>query len=277
MAAKNRAEQRRQRTKKKADAKQKQDRLSSLPDDILIGIIAYLPLPQAIATESLSRRWLGLWTNRTTIQLSNRNYDCLLEFFIAFDDIMTYFTSPVLRSFSFELVGVNNHSLYLPSIDSKLKQICELNVRELKVPIILREANIELTGVEPPAKVDYELMAEFYKVMSNARVLSLHVFALDNFPTTLLRKATSLTLDTKLCNDVDTKIALSSFQELCPKLDALTLKFSDFGKNNAKWILPKPSNLIRYLLSEATYLEHFKFDARGSEELEDFESSLMFK
>ncbi|XP_074296393.1 FBD-associated F-box protein At4g10400-like [Silene latifolia] len=133
MAAKNRAEQRRQRTKKKADAKQKEDRLSSLPDDILIGIIAYLPLPQAIATESLSRRWLGLWTNRTTIQLSNRNYDCLLEFFIAFDDIMAYFTSPVLRSFSFELVGVNNHSLYLPSFDSKLKQICELNVRELKV------------------------------------------------------------------------------------------------------------------------------------------------
>ncbi|XP_074298938.1 putative F-box/FBD/LRR-repeat protein At1g78760 [Silene latifolia] len=429
MAPKNRGKKGKQRTNKKASSEQREDKLSALPDDILIGIIARLPLPQAIATGSLSRRWHRLWTNRnTTIQITNRNYNCLLKFFTTFDDFMTYIiTSPVIHSFSFEVFDVDNPWIWLPSFDSKLKQICERNVRELKVtfpikyygygnhmidfpnvvfrtqslvsvefcsthgwrlpesinlpniknltlyfcpsncdwlekltkacpsleevslsyedhdcfcrtyfkhnsfsiecshrnlrrlfinfekseclefrinapkieylsvrapksmiftfeeePIVLREANIEITTLH--YRTYNAITSKFYEKISKVRVLSLHAFALDNFPTTLLRKATTLTLDMKRSNEA--KMALSSFLELCPLLDALTLKFLDFGKNNRKWILPKPChesglpqslktvafeahwytyfkpvksllNLIEYFLKRATCLEHF--------------------
>ncbi|XP_074296602.1 F-box protein At5g03100-like [Silene latifolia] len=52
--------------------KMRVDRLSSLPDDVLILIISLHPLQLAIATGTLSRRWRGLWFNTTSIDITFR-------------------------------------------------------------------------------------------------------------------------------------------------------------------------------------------------------------
>ena len=38
------------------------DRLSQLPDDLLIKILSFVPTKCAVATSILSKRWLSLWT-----------------------------------------------------------------------------------------------------------------------------------------------------------------------------------------------------------------------
>ncbi|GAU41368.1 hypothetical protein TSUD_390550 [Trifolium subterraneum] len=48
------------------------DRLSSLPDEILIHILSFLPTNQAIFTSILSKRWIHLWRHVPTLYFINK-------------------------------------------------------------------------------------------------------------------------------------------------------------------------------------------------------------
>ncbi|XP_074298962.1 F-box protein At4g09920-like [Silene latifolia] len=111
-----------------------EDRLSTLSDDILIEIISYLPLRLAIVTGSLSRRWRGLWTNRTSIDINNRTLGVSpykFSFYIVFRNITKQIRSPSIQSFFLEL------DMYTPywetTLNSWLHQICCSNVQQLKL------------------------------------------------------------------------------------------------------------------------------------------------
>ncbi|XP_074296246.1 F-box/FBD/LRR-repeat protein At5g22700-like [Silene latifolia] len=115
------------------------DRLSSLPNDILIGIISHLPLRLAIVTGSLSRRWRGLWTNTTSIDITPDDIDKLykldtinlLKVDTAFKEIIKQITSPFIDRFRLEFDKL--FYILVPSMDTLIREICDRNIHELKV------------------------------------------------------------------------------------------------------------------------------------------------
>ncbi|XP_074298959.1 F-box/FBD/LRR-repeat protein At5g22700-like [Silene latifolia] len=102
------------------------DRLSSLSDDVLIEIISFLPLRFAIVTGSLSRRWRGLWTKVTSINIK-------LPDFKHFPDFMSHITSPSIYRFFVKYAVEVDDSISLSLLDFWFRQACDRNVHELKL------------------------------------------------------------------------------------------------------------------------------------------------
>ncbi|XP_074298946.1 F-box/FBD/LRR-repeat protein At5g22700-like [Silene latifolia] len=97
------------------------DRLSSLPDDVLIEIISFLPLRLAIVTGSLSRRWCGLWTKVTSINIK-------LPDFKNFPDFMSHITSPSIYRFFVKCAVEVDDSISCSLLNFWFRQACDRNV-----------------------------------------------------------------------------------------------------------------------------------------------------
>ncbi|XP_074302508.1 F-box/FBD/LRR-repeat protein At5g22660-like [Silene latifolia] len=117
----------------------REDRLSSLHDDILVEILSRLPLQLAMSTGCLSWRWRDLWTNVTSIHIESNKFDYSRDLDDStFDDIITRIKSPFIQSFSMDLGDVLHMLHYVgypePILNySWLRQICDRNLRQLKL------------------------------------------------------------------------------------------------------------------------------------------------
>ncbi|KAK9715975.1 hypothetical protein RND81_06G203000 [Saponaria officinalis] len=118
----------------KGGRKRGEDRLSSLPNDILIRILSRLPLRSAIVTECLSSQWRGLWTNITSINIeTGTSWKYSDDFLNALDEIRLRIVSPFIHRFSFEFIHGVQGKFKPPYLDSWVQQICDRNLRELKL------------------------------------------------------------------------------------------------------------------------------------------------
>ncbi|KAL2896643.1 hypothetical protein RDABS01_038427 [Bienertia sinuspersici] len=79
---------------------EEEDRLSSLPDAILIDILSRIPIDSAATTSVLSHRWRYLWTSLTHFNLST---DSSSNFTSIIDLILGQLTSPKLAEFRLHL------------------------------------------------------------------------------------------------------------------------------------------------------------------------------
>ncbi|XP_019103030.2 FBD-associated F-box protein At4g10400 [Beta vulgaris subsp. vulgaris] len=109
----------------------KEDRLSSLPDDILIRILSHLSIYTALKTSRLSRRWRNLWKGLTNFTFSTRSMN-----FEALENILHQLTSPNIRVFdiSFRLHDDSKQfQSNFKAAESCFLHILRRNVEVLKV------------------------------------------------------------------------------------------------------------------------------------------------
>ncbi|XP_021739431.1 FBD-associated F-box protein At4g10400-like [Chenopodium quinoa] len=100
-----------------------QDRLSSLPDDILTEIISRLSITSAISTSVLSHRWRHLWTGVTRIQFRTTPSTHRLS------NILRHLTSPKLDVFKLEVLH-HKHD-YSKELQSCIRDNCRRNVQQV--------------------------------------------------------------------------------------------------------------------------------------------------
>ncbi|KAK9751167.1 hypothetical protein RND81_02G247200 [Saponaria officinalis] len=82
------------------------DRISGLPDHILVEILSLLPLKSAVSTAVLSRQWRWLWTQLPSIHFSIDDTDFCNrkdEFYCRIHNLLPKFTLPSIRRFSLDL------------------------------------------------------------------------------------------------------------------------------------------------------------------------------
>ncbi|XP_028806304.1 F-box/LRR-repeat protein 13-like [Neltuma alba] len=77
-------------TNKMLRTEEVKDRISDLPDSLLLHILSFLPAKEAVATSLLSKRWRPLWPYLPTLDLRRQDFE-RLTFFQKFADNMLKF------------------------------------------------------------------------------------------------------------------------------------------------------------------------------------------
>ncbi|XP_074298956.1 F-box/FBD/LRR-repeat protein At5g22700-like [Silene latifolia] len=185
------------------------DRLSSLSDDVLIEIISFLPLQFAIVTGSLSRRWCGLWTKVTSINIK-------LPDFKNFPDFMSHITSPSIYRFFVKYAVKVDDSISLSLLDFWFRQACDRNLPDdgqINLPNLKR---LRFTRY----RVDLKLLGTLIEACPSLEDLSLIDFLFMSTPgrdiKVLNRNLRRLVIDTGCIEDKHFAVVINA-----PKLEQL--------------------------------------------------------
>ncbi|XP_028806285.1 F-box/FBD/LRR-repeat protein At4g26340-like [Neltuma alba] len=131
-------------------------RISDLPEPLLVHILSFLPIKEAVATSLLSKRWRTLWRSLPKLEFDDRNFGSL-EFFVQFVDAalhLAHFNSVqmfILKCRHFRLPPVKANIWVNTMISHNLTHL-ELNaLRPVKLPSSIFICNtlrvLKLTGV----------------------------------------------------------------------------------------------------------------------------------
>ncbi|GAU29476.1 hypothetical protein TSUD_65110 [Trifolium subterraneum] len=122
--------------KRKQCDNQNDDRLSDLPDCVLLHILSFLNTKQVVQTCILSKRWKHLWKRISTLILHSSNFSTLKCFAKFASKILTlHDTSTALHAFDLDRWG----DIELPFFKKVLKCVCSHNTH-------LQELGISLHG-----------------------------------------------------------------------------------------------------------------------------------
>lgn len=119
------------------------DRLSSLPEPIIVDILSLLPIHSAVSTGILSHRWRDLWTQITDLKIDSRDFiNHKSDSFVLIDHILRQLTSIEIRRFKLHVrdpadEDIHYRSSYWEAFCSHIKHwislICDRKVKELEV------------------------------------------------------------------------------------------------------------------------------------------------
>ncbi|XP_021765514.1 F-box/FBD/LRR-repeat protein At5g22660-like [Chenopodium quinoa] len=146
-----------------------EDRLSSLPDPILIDILSRLPTNTAATTAILSPRWHYLWTHITSIDINCRKFTTSIDKFADIDKVFQRLASPLINSFTLRGCDRSRGSEWLSDlskhVNSWLHQICDSKVQKICIKVIERDFKLMNTVTpsiifQTPALVVLELVSE---------------------------------------------------------------------------------------------------------------------
>lgn len=108
------------------------DRLSELPDKLLLHILSFLRLQKAVITSTLSKRWRKLWTLLLTLHFTILDYHLTSETAVKIIDyLLTMHKVPKLSAFSMDLRS--NHLSIEAKLDSWIafavsRHVCSLDM-----------------------------------------------------------------------------------------------------------------------------------------------------
>ena len=107
-----------------------EDRISTLPDSILLSILCFLPTKDAIKTGVLSKRWSHLWTSVPSLSFEGGAFQCIDDFTSAVDRTLLLHRAPKLRNF-FVLFNYETH--LKPCLDLWLRFATTAKVDQLSI------------------------------------------------------------------------------------------------------------------------------------------------
>ncbi|KAJ8618675.1 hypothetical protein MRB53_014861 [Persea americana] len=115
-------------TKKDED----EDRLSSLPDHLLLHIISFLEMHQAVSTGILSKRWRDLWISTPNLHFSESKSLCsrCCDFIIFVEQSLSLHIGVNIHKFSLQFPYYHRHCHY---VDGWLRLAVMKGVRELRL------------------------------------------------------------------------------------------------------------------------------------------------
>lgn len=107
----------------------KQDRISELPDSILLHILSFLPAEDSVKTGTFSQRWLYLWTSVPKLCFIKK-YANIFDFVKFVDQTLFFHTCCTIREFEVRFFYDESLSL-APSIDRWVRFAVRANVEDL--------------------------------------------------------------------------------------------------------------------------------------------------
>ncbi|XP_060198825.1 F-box protein At5g03100-like [Lycium barbarum] len=219
------------------------DRISHLPDALLVQILSLLPTRDAVKSCVVSKRWRYLWTSIYNFLFIDGNYNNVENFISFVDHVLTHSTCSKIKKFQVDF----HHRDW--EFDSKISQWLGFAVEKKVEDVVLHSCLFAYN-------LSYELPLSMY-TCSSLITLNLSCWVFDKALTIAWNSLKSLKLDsTELEDDYIVKL-LSS----CPALETMELSFCE----GCRRLEITSSNLKRLTLKNRLY-----FSFGGDESLEIF-------
>ncbi|XP_060198785.1 F-box protein At5g03100-like [Lycium barbarum] len=214
------------------------DRLSRLPDEVLVQILSLLPTKDAVSSCVLSKRWRRIWTSIDNFIFINRNYSKVKNFISFVDHVITQSTCSKIKKFQFDFDRSNRE------FNSKISPWLSFAVQNKVEDVVLHSFDDNLT---------YELPLCMY-TCSSLITLKLSGWVFDEGTGIAWSSLKSLTLHLTELEDSNIAKLLSS----CPALETMELSFCE----GCRHLEITSSNLKRLTLTNLSvavddYLEIF--------------------
>ncbi|KAI9108007.1 hypothetical protein K1719_020880 [Acacia pycnantha] len=90
------------------------DRISDLPDSLLLHILSFLPAKEAIATSLLSKRWRALWFSLPTLEFRRQDFQRFTFFHQFVEKMLELVDLKAVKKFVFECAYYKSHDYFIP-------------------------------------------------------------------------------------------------------------------------------------------------------------------
>ncbi|MFS8019369.1 putative F-box domain, leucine-rich repeat domain superfamily, F-box-like domain superfamily [Helianthus anomalus] len=110
------------------------DRLSSLPDDLILKILSFIDTKHAIRTSVLSSRWRYIWTSTPRLDFSTRDFRTLAKFSKFVTGVLSGRKNQIdVSSVKFILIGRASQSFIKRILNKVLNYALSHNVQQLNI------------------------------------------------------------------------------------------------------------------------------------------------
>ena len=235
----------RSKRSKHAPILEEEDRISALPDSILLSILSFLPINDAIKTGVLSKRWASLWTSLPSLSFYSGSFKSLKDFTKAVDDTLLLHRAHKLTNFDIQF-EYDYHTVLNPRLDLWVRFATNAKVEKLCLHLWSPDC-LDLDRYELPQHLyANEFVSEFN--FSCCKILP------NGLPHWSSLKRLSIG-DSALCEDVIRKVLMGS-----PRLESLELhQFWGFNR------LDIVSETLRKLVLDSCWQHMFESEERKFE------------
>ncbi|XP_028806313.1 F-box/LRR-repeat protein 13-like [Neltuma alba] len=232
------------------------DRISDLPDSLLLHILSFLPAKEAVATSLLSKRWRPLWPCLPTLDLKRQDFQRLRFFHRFVDRMLKLADLKSVRKFVLWLDYYDHHEYFRPWKISKWINIAVVSNK-------IEHLELRLN----PDKGHFELPSGIF-TNNNIKVLKLSVWSLLSTSGVTVGTLSHVNLPLlEVLHLADVEFAdfrsLGMLLSACPLLKHLVVRFShvtnycplDIGRLNHLVTAEVPESLLPLkVFANATFL-----------------------
>ncbi|KAI9107989.1 hypothetical protein K1719_020862 [Acacia pycnantha] len=121
------------------------DRISDLPDSLLLHILSFLPAKEAVATSLLSKRWRPLWFCLPTLELHRQDFKKFIFFHQFVDKMLKLVDLKAVKKFVFECEYYKSRDYFRPQkISEWINAVIINKIEHLNLHLYLKNNDYEL-------------------------------------------------------------------------------------------------------------------------------------